>query len=157
MQYFHITGIDEYGYSINNNYTIESEYTYANNLHFAIADAISNRDICWDDFAEGVPFNVFNDLIQSGTKTVEIHGWAGKFKVELFNNEQDEYFADLFRDYPHPWKWENNIGECGNGGFIHGVMAANGECVVSTYMGYSAAKSLFNLYKYYVSKEGIKS
>lgn len=154
MQYFRITGVDDYGDRVEGKYIIETKYNYADNLHFAIDAALPHLKLCWDDFAEGITSKFFNDLIDSGTKTIEIHGWAGKFTIELFVDEQDEYFVDLFKVRPHPWKWENNIGECGNGGVIHGVVDANGECIISTYDGYLAAEAVWNFYQYYVNKEG---
>lgn len=156
MQYFRITGVDDYGDRVEGKYIIEPKYSYADNLHFAICKAHYNSYLCWADFAEGIPEKTFNDLMLNGTKSVELTGWAGKFTIELFDNEQDEYFADLFKVRPQPWKFEYNIGECGNGGAIHGVVDANGECIVSTYAGYLATEVVWNLYQYYVSKEGGK-
>lgn len=154
MQYFRITGVDDCDYPIDDKYVIEPEYSYADNLHFAVCKAHYNSYLCWADFAEGIPEKTFNDLIKEGTKTVEIHGWAGRFKVELFDDEHDEYFSNLFKEHPQPWKWENDIGRCENGGSIAGILDAKGNCILSTYMNYEATSILWKLYQYYVSKEG---
>lgn len=72
MQYFRITGLAEIGDIIDYKLTVRG--SYSDTLIDAMRHALYCEYLEWDDFAEGMPPSIFNDLINSGEKTLEIQG-----------------------------------------------------------------------------------
>lgn len=62
----------------------------------------------------------------------------------------------LFERNPHPWRYEPNFSECGNGSRIAGIVDANGECVVSSYGSVSGIDALWDLYLVLTDDQMIK-
>lgn len=52
----------------------------------------------------------------------------------------------LFVEHPLPWKWESKLTEGENGGYIAGIIDANGGVITTSYWSYDAMYALWDMY-----------